>query len=134
MRLPKIINLWKNKSSKGHGGISLTVLKYVSPALTFPITIFLNNSLQEGFFPDALRKLRLLPIHKSKDKEQLYNYRPISVVPSLSKVFEKNFKQLYIILKAQSAIYESQYGFRSNHSTIDAIIEFTNKVAKSIEN
>jgi retron-type reverse transcriptase len=63
------------------------------------------------------------------------NYRPISILPSLSKIYEKVvFKRLYTYLDQQEIIYKGQYGFRPKHSTIDAITEFIDKVSKAIEN
>ena len=72
---------------------------------------------------------------KAKDKEQLNNYRPISLLPTISKIFEKIVhKQLYIFLQSQSVLYPKQYGFRSKHSTVKAINELTDDTLISFEN
>ena len=75
----QIISLLKNKSRKGHNGISLSMLKYLSPALTVPIAILINDSLQEGCFPDA----KIIPIHKSKDSMSLTVLKYLSPVLTL---------------------------------------------------
>ncbi len=66
----------------------------------------------------------MLPLYKSKEQDQLTNYRPISLLPSLSKVMERViYKRLYEFLDKHNILYKSQYGFRKNHSTIDAVAE-----------
>ena len=123
-----------NRSSCGYDGISAKVLKYLRMELCKPLSILINKSLVEGYVPDALKLAKIVPVYKSKDKQCFTNYRPISVLPSVSKIFEKViFKRLYNFLDKHSLIYESQYGFRPKHSTIDVILEFVNQIYKTFE-
>ena len=62
------------------------------------------------------------------------NYRPISLFPSISKIFEKAVhKRLYSFCETQNILYENQYGFRPKHSTIDAVSKFSAHVMASLE-
>ena len=130
----QIINQLNNKTSCGHDGISLSLIKKINEPLTYPVTKLINKSLQEAFVPEALKVAKVIPIYKTKDKQLLQNYRPISVLPSMSKILEKIvFKRLYGFLDNNSFFHDSQYGFRPKHSTIDAITEFTQNIYRSLE-
>jgi exonuclease III len=128
------INSLKPKTSYGIDGISTKLLKSLKNEISEPISILVNKSLEEGVFPENLKITKLIPVYKSKDKENLDNYRPIAVLPSISKIYEKIvFKRVYKFLDLHNIIYESQYGFRPKHSTLDAITEFVHKVCSARE-
>jgi retron-type reverse transcriptase len=77
---------------------------------------------------------KVTPIFKAKDAQEFTNYRPISLLPTISKILEKNVhKRLYNFLNMQGLFYPSQYGFRPKHSTIQAISEFTSHISDSNE-
>ncbi len=62
------------------------------------------------------------------------NYRPVSLLPVISKVLEKLVhKRIYAFLRKKLLLFDSQFGFRNNHSTIDAILEFTGRVIKGFD-
>ena len=130
-----IINQLKNKTTQGHHGISPKLLKDLKHPLSSPLATIINKSLSEGKFPDIMKIARINPIFKAKDKTDISNYRPISILPTLSKVFEKViFKRLYSFLEKYSILSENQFGFRPKHSTIDAIIQFTNQITEGFKN
>jgi hypothetical protein len=82
-----------------------------------------------------MKLAKVIPIYKSKDKEILNNYRPISLLPTTSKILEKIVhKRLYNVLLSQSVFFSSQYGFRPRHSTIHAVNEFIDDTITSLEN
>lgn len=94
-----------------------------------------NKSLEEGAVPDSLKLAKVIPIYKAKDKSDFSNYRPISLLPTISKILEKIVhKRTYHFLKTSDIFYKSQYGFREKHSTIHAVSEFINDVNYSLEN
>ena len=99
-----------------------------------PLTILINKSLQNGTVPDPLKLAKVIPIYKSKNKELLNNYRPISLLPAFSKILEKIvFKRLYHFLSSQGVFYQSQYGFRPQHSTNHAVHEFVDDTIDSFD-
>ena len=74
----------KNKTSSGHDGISIKLLKYLSPALQKPLTLIINQSLITGLFPEKLKIAKVQPLVKKSDDERVENYRPISLQTSIS--------------------------------------------------
>jgi hypothetical protein len=92
-------------------------------------------SLSSGIFPDVLKLAKVIPIYKNKEKNDITNYRPISLLSFISKVLEKTYhKRLYPFFQSTSLFCSNQFGFRKNHNTIDAVTSFTNDVINSIEN
>jgi hypothetical protein len=128
-----IIKLLKPKKSSGMDNLSSWLLKELNSYINVPLSIIINKSMQEGIFPDKLKIAKIIPIYKSKDKEQFSNYRPISLLSSVSKIYEKIiYKRLYNYI--EPALYEKQFGFRSKRSTIHAILEFCTDIIESFEN
>ena len=92
-------------------------------------------SLERGIVPNAMKLAKVIPIYKGKCKESFTNYRPISLLSNISKILEKVvYKRLLSFLTRCGILYNSQYGFRPNCSTIDAITEFTANVIPALDN
>jgi hypothetical protein len=93
--LSKIIKSLKNKNSCGIDCLSNRMLKREPHAFSRLIVELINTSIDEGCFPDSLKTARIIPIFKKGDRSNLNNYRPIALLPVLSKVFEKviNFNE-----------------------------------------
>ena len=87
------INRLKNKSSYGHDEISNKIIKSAKNSLIQPLILVVNQMLMTGEFPSDLKISRVKPLFKSGDESLFSNYRPISLLPSFSKIFE------YIIFK-----------------------------------
>ena len=112
----------------------MKLLKFLSPALLKPSTIVINKSLLTGIFPDKLKIAKVVPLHKKDDPSLTDNYRPISLLPSISKLFEKIvFIQLTEYLKQNKLLFEGQYGFRENHSTELATIELMDRAISALD-
>ena len=107
-----------NKKSCGIDGISNIIMKSIINILIKPITIIINQMLETGVFPDKLKVAKVIPSFKKGDPTLLTNYRPISLLPSLSKIFEKVInQQLYAYFENSNLFFKGQYGFRKGHST-----------------
>ena len=77
---------------------------------------------------------KVIPIYKCKEKNEMDNYRPISLLPSISKIIEKLVhKRLYSFCENNDILNDNQYGFRPKHSTIDAVSKFTADIVSSLE-
>ncbi len=112
----------KGKKRVGHDGISNEILKKISSVIAFPISTLINRSIETGYVPEVLK---ILPLYKSKEHDKMTNYRPISILPSISKVIEKViYKRVYSFLNDNDILYRHQYGFRKGHSTFDAVSQF----------
>ena len=85
-------------------------------------------------FPNSLKKARVPPIPKEGDKCNLRNYRPISVLPVFTKVFQKvAYTQLYDYLENNSILHKQQYGFRAKKSTTQEILHFLQYLYRHID-
>ena len=125
----KIIDSLKPKKSFGHDLLSTYVLKKIKTEVSKAITIVINQSLATGIFPDSLKIAKVVPVHKKDDASLIENYRPISILPTISKIFERViFNQVYEHFKSNNLLYSSQYGFRNNHSTELAAMELIDRI------
>ena len=116
--IAKIIRYLRPKSSVGHDNISTKLLKEIEHIVSRPLSIIINQSLCTGIFPDKLTIGKVIPLFKKDDNKSIGNYRAISLLSSISKIFERvAFNQLYHYLTSNGKLYESQYGFRKYHST-----------------
>ena len=120
----KIIMNLKSKTSFGHDDMTTKSLKMLAPVLLETITLIVNQSLVTGIFPDDLKLAKVIPLHKKADTSKMDNYRPVSLLPAISKIFEKvAHTQLYKYFKENDLFFRSQYGFRDEHSTEFAALE-----------
>ncbi len=125
----------KNKKSCGVDEINAIFLKKTKEALLDPLCTLMNISLAEGLFPNTLKKAKVIPIYKNKNLEVYSNYRPISLLPSISKILEKIIhKRLYNFLNLQNILHENQYGFRPKYSTTHAITHLSPELLNSLDN
>jgi hypothetical protein len=131
----QIFKNMKNKKSTGHDGISTSLLKKLQLSVSAPLTLLINKSMEMGDVPTNLKLAKVVPIYKGKDRKLFNNYRPVSLLPCISKVLEKVIhKRLYYFLQLSDIFYKSQYGFRPNHSTVNAVTELCFNIMKSFEN
>ena len=93
-----------------------------------------NNSLPEGIFPECFKRAEIIQIFKSGDSNSTANCRCISMLPCLSKIFEKIMcARLDSYLKSNNILCTNQFGFRKNYNESDAIIEFLDYVYSSLD-
>lgn len=131
----KIIMQLKSKKSSGHDDISTAFLKRIGPEISLPISILVNKSLSEGIVPDIHKLAKVIPIYKSKEKDSFSNYRPISLLPAISKILEKVMHvRLHNFFVQHNLLFKSQYGFREKRSTTQAVLEFITDTVESLEN
>ena len=124
----------RSKPSTGVDGISTILLKHLGPLLTKSICLIINQSLTTGIFPDKLKIAKIIPIHKKDDIHLIKTYRPISILPSISKIFEKIvYNQLYSYLNTNQYLYTGQYGFRKSHLTDMAALELVDRILSDLD-
>ena len=122
----------KSKLSTGHDHISTKLLKQSIVSISEPMTHVINLSISEGRVPDQLKVAKVIPIFKSGDQSLLNNYRPISLLPAFSKLFERIiYNKIMDFLNDHDILYSHQYGFRPKHSTIHPILHFLNHCAEA---
>ena len=114
----EIIDKLKPKSSCGIDRLSNKLLKLIKIEISESLTLIINQSINTGIFPNKLKIAKVLPLFKKNENYVFDNYRPVSVLSSISKVIEKVMHiQLYDYFNRFDFLYDNQYGFRTNHST-----------------
>ena len=95
----------------------------MSPLIIAPVLTRLYNScISTGTYPRILKIGQIVPIHKGDAKDQCCNYRPISLLSSFSKIFEKClYERIYSYLNKNKILTPVQFGFKQNSSTSDAV-------------
>lgn len=128
-----IVNLRRNCAS-GWDNISSRILQSSRLVFVPLLTHICRLCLTHGIFPNALKKAIIYPIYKSGDIETVDNYRPISLLPVLSKILEKVLNtRLINYLKTKDIIAHNQYGFREGKSTEDAVLALTSDIVDHLE-
>jgi hypothetical protein len=122
----------KGKTSSGHDHIPMKIVKSSIHIIQDALTHIINRSHMTGLIPSPLKIAKVVPVYKSGDDTKLNNYRPISLLPSFSKIFEKIvFNKICKFFNSKNLFYKHQYGFRSNHSTIHPLIHLLNDCAEA---
>jgi len=130
----KAIDSLKPKTSCANDKISNKLLKAMRNELSVPLMLIINQSIEMGIFPDLLKTARVTPLYKKGDSSLLDNYRPVSVLPSVSKVFERiMYNQIFKHFTDFNLFYQSQYGFRTGHSTELAALELVDRILKDMD-
>ena len=117
-----IINNLKSKNSLGKDGISNKLLKYIKREISKPLTIIINQCLEIRIFPNALKVAKVKPLYKKGGSCCFNNYRPISLLATISKIFEPvMFSQLYSY-------------FNINNFLSEQCVKLANYIIKEMDN
>ena len=131
-----IIRSLKNQNSSGVNNISNLLLKEIAPYIIKPLYKLLNRSIRTGTVPKSFKKAKVIPVYKGKDSGSQFeygNYRPISLLQSLSKVLEKLVDaQVRNYLKYRDILYSKQFGFRGLRGCDQALLLFTDFAKSNI--
>lgn len=124
----------KNTNSTGWDGIPTNVIKAVHNIIANPLAQVINQCLEEGCFPEVLKYAEVKPLFKKGSRQVMGNYRPISILPVISKIFEKVVvSQIQDFIAKHSIILNNQFGFQQGKNTIDAVNSFIEKISTSID-
>lgn len=130
-----VINGLKNKKSVGLDGISSITLKNISELISLPLSNLINSMIEQGKCPSAFKCAIIKPLFKTGDPLDVSNYRPISLISTLAKVFEKVLKtRICSFTKKYNIISESQFGFIEGKSCNDAIKNLSTEIYKTLDN
>ena len=123
-------------SEKAHGwdDLSVRIIKICGNTLCKPLHIIFKNCISKGIFPDQWKRANVIPIFKKDKKHFVKNYRPISLLPIFSKIFERIiFKDLYSHLKLNNLLTDKQSGFIKGDSTINQLLSITHMIHQSFD-
>jgi hypothetical protein len=129
-----IISSLKSNSAPGWDNIPNNFLKLAKPVVIPIVTHLVNLCFDKGIFPAPLKQSIITPIYKNGDRDDVNNYRPISVLPAISKILEKLLNnRLLNYFNKFNLLSQSQYGFRSGKSTEDAVSALTSLIVEHLD-
>ena len=125
----EVVKSLESKKSLDIMGCNTFLIKRFVNSIIRPLTHIINLSLINGYFPDSLKTSRVCPVFKQNDRSCMNNYRPISLLPAFSKIFEKIvFNQLFAYLSFNNIISPNQFGFQKGKSTSHALLKIINYI------
>ena len=134
MEVSSAVDAIKMSRSFDYFGLNAMMIKHVKSLIVAPLTELFNTCIRTGNFPDVFKIANVTPIHKKGEINDPSNYRPISILPVFSKVFELLLKnQLVAFLENNNILNDNQHGFRAGRSTGSAIAAFVDRVVSCFE-
>ena len=129
-------NILQLDSTKGPGldNFDIKSLKSIADIISPHLACLFNQSIEQGIYPNCFKIAKCVPVFKGSplDPSLPINYRPISILNAINKTFERILhKQLSIYLEENKLLPNFQYGYRKQHNTSQAILDFTDYVSKA---
>ena len=125
---------FQSKTSEDIYYLNMKILKCIISYIAEPLLYIFNLSLMKGVFPDCLKIAKVLPLYKANEIHNVSNYRPVSLLPQISKLLEKLFNnRLRNFIEKHELLFKGQYGFRANHCTAYALNEMTDTILNAID-
>ena len=129
LEVEKIIDALNANKATGPMSIPVFILKRFKNFFSFWISKLINLCFETGIFPDILKIAKVIPLHKKESKLNFLNYRHISSLSVISKVYEKLiFTRIFAYLDKKDLIYSKQFGFWSGYSTNHALLSITERI------
>ena len=130
-----IVSTLKNKSAAGYDGISTKVVKSLKAKLITVLVHLISVIFATGVFPDNFKMAVVTPIYKAGSQKCVDNFRPISVLPVLSRIVERALHRRLLIYMNRhlKLLYNHQFGFRPECSTENAAIEMVNIISRTVD-
>ena len=134
MEIQSEITKLNNRKSPGPDNLSPKILKACEPELRKPLTDIFNYSFETATYPSKLKIAKVLALYKKNSMFLPENYRPISLLSCLDKIFEKLIHKRFMkFINKYKIIILEQYGFLKNHSTMSALIDVIDNVRNFID-
>ena len=127
----KLINRIRSDVATGNDKINARFVRDAAETLTPSLTQLVNLSYRSQVFPDVLKEAIVRPLYKKEDKEKPEFYRPVSILPVISKVFERSATdQLMKYLESNQILSSTQHAYRRNHSTVTCLADLTDEIRR----
>ena len=129
-----LIGELNSSKSTGPNGIPTEILNMINFVISIPLSKIINICIRTGKHPEKLKLAHVIPIFKKGCRLLVSNYRPISLLSNINKIFEKIMhKRIYAFLDKFNLLYELQFGFRSKYSTSHALIHMTETIRSALD-
>ena len=130
----QIIKKLKLNKSYGPYSFPTEIMHLVSAQISIPLSKIFNISVHNGTHPEKLKCADIIPIHKKGSNLIVSNYRPISLLSNINKIFEKMmFKRISTFLEKYNLLHQLQFGFRKKHSTTHALVGISDKIQTALD-
>ena len=130
-----VVKSFKPGKASGFDNIPMSIIKQSIDLISSPLMHIINLSFAQGIVPDQIKIARVIPVFKYDDESKFTNYRPISILPAFSKIFERIiYNRMLANIDKYNILTEQQYGFRKGRSTSLALIDLFDKVTSAIDN
>ena len=130
----KLLKKLDQAKSKGPDSLGAKILKISAEGISQTITKIINMSIESGTFPNKWKEAKVIPIHKSGALNEKENYRPISILNIISKIYERHLHDtLYSYLSSQNLLHSEQSGFRRFHSCETALLKLVDTWTKAMD-
>lgn len=129
-----MLNKLDVSKATGQDGISARFLKDSSDVIVTPMSYIINLSLELSEVPSDFKVAKVIPLYKKGEKSYEGNFRPVSILPVISKIFERVvYNQLNVYLSSNNVLYKNQSGFREGYSTETALICLSDMIRKNMD-
>ena len=133
-KIRDLITDLKNKNSKDIFGLNVKLIKCVKNEIVIPLTKLINLCLREGICPSVLKRALVVPIFKKGDSNAAENYRPISLLPIISKILEKCMaEQIVNFFESNGLFSECQFGFRRDKNTVLGVLDLISDILRAFQ-
>ena len=130
----KVLKNLSNSSSFGLDFLDTSTIKLVQSQILPALTHIINLSISTRKFPDSWKKVKIIPLHKKDDLLNPKNYRPVAIIPILSKVLERViFNQMIKYLNNNNLLHPNHHAYRENHNTTTALLQMYDVWLESLE-
>ena len=118
----------------GHDQISIRMLQLCDKAIAKPLHLVFSSCMDSGILPTEWKMANVVPVYKKDDKQNVKNYRPVSLLPIFGKIFERLiYKEMYSFFIENNLISQNQSGFKQGESCINQLVSITHDIYKSLD-
>ena len=134
IEVTQVLKKLKLKKTARNDDLPPGLLKDSAAVISAPLTHIINLSFRSGVFPFDWKIAKILPLHKNGATDQFVNYRPISILPVMSKIAEKIVhNRLFDYLSESKLLLKRQFGFRAKRSTVLVVTLLCNDIRKNAD-
>ena len=132
--IAKIISRLDPNKTHGHDMLSIRMIKLCGNSICKPLSIIFKDCLNEGKFPHEWKNANVVTVHKKGNKQSLENYRPISLLPICSTIFERLiYNKIFTFFTENNLISPNQSRFRPGDSCVNQLLALTLEIYKSFD-